>query len=103
MTNSLRPSSEAFLTVDTTLPMTRASCISALLYRLERDQGKVVMLMRASGEFFDALEEGVDDRGRAQVAMFEQEIDYAFFAELDASGGRRVRLRQSIGVEEEQV
>src|SRR5262245_801165 len=100
MTNSLRPSSEAFLTVETTFPMTRASCI---LQRLDHDQSQVVMLMRAGGEFFDVIEERLDDRRRAQVAMFEQEIEYARLAEFNAVRLRRVRISQSVGVEEKRV
>src|SRR5262249_47582437 len=100
MTSSLRPSSEAFLTVETTFPMTRASCI---LQRLDHDQFQVVVLMRGDGEFFDVIEERLDDRRRAQVAAFEQEIEYALFAEFDAMRLRRVRLGQSVGVEEERV
>src|SRR5262245_36078105 len=100
MTSSLRPSSEAFLTVETTFPMTRASCI---LIRLDHDQSQVVVLVRAGGEFFDAVKESLDDRRRAQVAMFEQEIEYSFFAEFDSIGLRRVRLVQSVGVEEKRV
>src|SRR5262245_3952403 len=100
MTISLRPSSVAFLTVETTLPMTRASCISQ---SLDHDQRQVVVLVRAGSEFFDAVEKRVDDRRRAQVAMFDQEIEYARLAEFYAIGLWRVRLGQSVGVEEERV
>src|SRR5262249_29738673 len=100
MTISLRPSSVSFLTVETTFPMTRASCISQ---SLDNDQRQVVVLVRAGGEFFDAVEERLDDRRRAQVAMFNQKIEYARLAEFNAVGLRRVRLGQSVGGEEERV
>src|SRR5262245_20691909 len=100
MTSSLRPSSVAFLTVETTFPMTRASCISQ---DLDHDQRQVVVLVRAGCEFFDAVDERLDDSRRAQVAMFDQEIEYARLAEFNAVGLRRVRLGQSVGVEEERV
>src|SRR5262245_9642413 len=100
MTISLRPSSVAFLTVETTFPMTRASCISQ---SLDHDQRQVVVLVRAGGEFFDAVEERLDDRRRAQVAMFDQEVEYARLAEFNAVGLRRVRFGQSVGVEVERV
>src|SRR6266511_1885499 len=97
MTISLRPSRVEFLTVETTFPMTRASCISQ---GLDHDQRQVVVLVRAGCEFFDAVEERLDDRRRAQVAMFDQEIEYARLAEFNAVGLRRVRLGQSVGVED---
>src|SRR5262245_42932518 len=71
--------------------------------RLDHYQSQVVVLVRAGGEFFDAVEEGLDDRRRAQVAMLKQEIEYSLFAEFDAIGLWRVRLGQSVGVEEERV
>src|SRR5215468_10948115 len=100
MTISLRPSSAALLTVETTFPMTRASCISQ---SLDHDQRQVVVLVRAGGEFFDAVEERLDDRRRAQVAMLDQKIEDARLAEFNAVGLRRVRLGQSVGVEEKRV
>src|SRR5215510_10256367 len=71
--------------------------------RLNYHQSQVIVLVRAGGEFFDAVDERLDDRRRAQVAMFDQEIEYARLAEFYAVGLRRVRLGQSVGVEEERV
>src|SRR5262249_4579730 len=103
MTNTLRPSSVAFLTVETTFPMTRASCIGSSSYRFDYDQRQVVMLMRASSKFLDAFEERFGDRWRSEVSMCERELKYAIFAEFDSMRLRRMRLRQPVGVEEEQV
>src|SRR5574341_396445 len=103
MTSSLRPSSIVFLTVETTVPMTRASCIKFHSKRFDGDQRQVVVLMRAGGELFDVVDKRVNDCRRAQVAMFEQEVEDAGFTELLTMRLRRVRFRQPVGVKEEHV
>src|SRR5262245_118610 len=100
MTSSLRPSSVEFFTVEMTLPMTRASCISKNFYDHER---QIIMLMCAGGEFIDSLDESVNDRRSAQVAVFEQKFEDPRLTEFDAMRLRGVSFCQTIGVKEKHV
>src|SRR5262245_39483441 len=73
------------------------------LQNFDHHQRQIVVLMRAGGEFHNVIEERVYERSRSQAPVFEQEIDDALLAEFDAMRLRRVRFRQSVSVEEEQV
>ena len=61
------------------------------------------MLVGGGRKLFNVTHDSVSQRAGPHLAMFEKQLDESSFTEVDAFGLRRVRVDQTVGVEEKKI